>query len=211
MFYISLIKRPWGAFLFRVYMRLVHGISFSVLKNTCLDELSEFRFKVYCQEGFINEMDYPNKAFADKYDATSASMVARYKGNIIGVLRVTHYSALSLPTFDYFNLELPEEVRVKETIELGRFMVDKEYRSSAHMVSIGLFLQSKEYVQSNKEIKWMVAFMPDNVRELVSHMCPFEVLDQKPIQESHLQARELLPGYWEGRKILPLISEARLN
>lgn len=205
---IGFVKSTIGALVFRAYAHLAHGLSFRVASAADADNLYRFRFKIYCDEGYINSDSYPDKKFSDKYDPVSVSVIALKGNEIVGAGRATHYSQRGLPTFEYFNIKLPDNINRDRIVEMGRFMVHPKFRGKARLVSIGLSLQLKIYVRGNPEIEWLVAFMSDKVRQAFAALISFQTLAENPLTESQLQARGLLPGYWENGNIHPVIAKA---
>ena len=205
---IELLKTPIGSFIFRAYARLAHGLTFRLAMPTDMDALYRFRFDVYTGEGYVDPDDYPDKLFSDPYDPFSASVMTIKNGHIIGCGRATHYSALGLPVYQFFSIDLPEEINKQSMVEMGRFMVDPVYRGKARLTTLGMSLQLRSYVRSHTSTKWLIAFMSNKVRDAFHEIVPFRVLNQNPPQKIHLEARTVRQGYWDKGEIYPVIAES---
>lgn len=204
---IHFIKYPRGEFTFRVYARAIHGLSFRIATPSDKENLYRFRYNIYIKEGYIKPEDHPDKQFSDQYDLVSVSVIAVKNNEIFGAGRVTHYSNLGLPTLDYFNITLPKDINIESVVEMGRFMVHPKYRGKSRIVSLGLSLQLKSYVRSDTKVKWLIAFMSDKVRSAFHSLVPFNVLKELPLEQEHVEARGLLPGYWNKGEIYPVIAQ----
>jgi hypothetical protein len=205
---IGFVKTAIGALIFKGYAQLVYGLSFRIALGDDEANLYRFRYKIYCDEGYIKSDSYPDQKFSDKYDPASISVIAVKANEIVGAGRATHYSQGGLPTFEYFNIKLPDNINRDRIVEMGRFMVHPKHRGKARLVAIGMSLQLKKYVRGNPDIEWLVAFMSDKVQQAFAALIPFQTLAENPLAEIHIQARGLLPGYWEKGNIHPVIAKA---
>lgn len=204
----SVIGSPLGAKIFKTYARVFHDLHFRIATPSDADDLYRFRFTIYVQAGYIRAEDYPEKRFSDKFDPYSISVIALKSGKIMGAGRATHYSVQGLPMLEYFNVALPGNSDKNTLVEMGRFMVDPVYRGKSRLVSLGMSLQLKAHIKSNPSIRWLIAFMPEKVRRAFCGFIPFQPLQEYPVNEAHLRARNLLPGYWAQGNIHPVIAEA---
>lgn len=202
------VKSKTGRTLFCAYAKVFHGISFRMATGKDLDALYQFRFRMYCDTGYLRPEDHPDQRFTDKYDAVSAHVIALRAGAIIGAARVTPYSAQGLPVLEYFNVVPPVITDHYTLAELGRFMVDPAFQGSARLVSLGLSAEVKRYLGRHPAIEWLVAFMPEPVRQAFAFYVPFHLLREYPVDDRHLQARNLLPGYWAQDDIHPVMARA---
>lgn len=204
----TLVASTNGLVLFRAYVKAFHGISFRMATGNDLDALYQFRYRMYCQAGYIWAENYPDQRFTDKFDAVSADVIALKAGAIIGAGRVTPFSEQGLPVLEYFNVAPPLITNKHALAEMGRFMVDPAFRGSARLVSLGLSTELKRYLGRHPSIEWLVAFMPEPVRLAFSAYVPFHVLHEYPVDDARLKARNLLPGYWLQDSIHPVIARA---
>lgn len=202
----SLVASTTGLVIFRVYAKAFHGISFRMATGNDMDALYHFRFRMYCQAGYIRADDYPDQRFTDKYDDVSANVIALKAGAIIGAGRVTPFSTQGLPVLEYFNVAPPLITDKHALAEMGRFMVDPAFRGNARRVSLGLSTELKGYLRRHPSIEWLVAFMPEPVRRAFSSYVPFHLLREYPVGDKHMKARNLLPGYWAQDEIHPVIA-----
>ncbi|RLA41763.1 MAG: hypothetical protein DRQ64_01425 [Gammaproteobacteria bacterium] len=205
---IQMIKTPFGAFLFRAYARIAYGLQFKVARPEDMAALYRFRFDVYTGEGYVNPEDYPDKRFSDQFDAHSASVLTLKNGRIIGCGRATHYSALGLPVQQFFSINFPVQTELSTVIEMGRFMVDPQYRGKARLATLGMSLQLSAYVRRDRSAKWLIAFMSEKVRRAFYDIVPFEILDENPPSKAQLEARTVRQGYWDKGEIHPVMAES---
>lgn len=204
------LPRSWfGRCIFLLQARIGHGLSFRQARPADLPALLRFRYQLYVAEGYIRAQDYPDGMFRDQYDPYSSSVIALCGGEIVGAARMTCYATVGLPTLEYFAVQLPAAVEIESLAEMGRFMVSPDYRGQSRLVSTGLSLRLRDCVRQHAHVSWLVGFMSDRVREAFGEFVPFQVLAEGPLQERHVQARQLLPGYWERGDIHPVIAPAR--
>ncbi len=205
---IQIIKTAPGACLFRFYARIAYGLQFKVASPEDMAALYRFRFDVYTGEGYVNSEDYPDKLFSDQFDAHSASVITLEKGRIIGCGRATHYSTLGLPVQQFFSINFPAQTELSTIVEMGRFMVDPQYRGKARLATLGMSLQLSDYVRRDHSAKWLIAFMSEKVRSAFYDIVPFEILDQNPPNKAQLEARTVRQGYWDKGEIHPVMAES---
>jgi len=205
---IQVIKTPLGAFLFRAYARIAYGLQFRVARSDEMAALYRFRFGVYTGEGYVNPEDYPDKLFSDQFDPYSASVLTLKNGRIIGCGRATHYSELGLPVQQFFSINFPAQIDLSSVVEMGRFMVDPQYRGKARLATLGMSLQLSAYVRRDRSAKWLVAFMSEKVRRAFYEIVPFEILDENPPSKDQLAARTQRQGYWDKGEIHPVMAES---
>ena len=203
---IQLIKTTIGSFFFRRYAQFKHGLRFRVATPADMDALYRFRFAVYTGEGYVNPDDYPDQRFSDQYDPFSISVITLKDDRIIGCGRATRWSDLGLPVFQFFSIKLPKDIEPESIVEMGRFMVDPEYRGKARLATLGMSMQLRSYVRSDSSIKWLIAFMSNKVRDAFYAIVPFEILDENPPEQKHLEARTVRQGYWDKGVIHPVMA-----
>lgn len=167
-----------------------------------------FRFDVYTGEGYVNPEDYPDKLFSDQFDPYSASVLTLKNGRIIGCGRATHYSVLGLPVLQLFNINFPREIELSSVVEMGRFMIDPQYRGKARLATLGMSLQLSTYVRCDRAAKWLIAFMSEKVRSAFYEIVPFEILDENPPSKEQLESRTQRQGYWDKGEIHPVMAES---
>ncbi len=173
-----------------------------------MDALYRFRFDVYTDEGYVNPDDYPDKLFSDQYDLFSVSVITLKGGRIIGCGRATHWSDLGLPVFQFFAIQLPADIELQSIVEMGRFMVNPAHRGKARLATLGMSMELRSHVRSDSSTKWLIAFMSEKVRNAFYAIVPFEILDQHPPEQNHLEARTIRQGYWDKGVIHPVIAES---
>jgi len=205
---IWLLTSPVGRALLRLHAYLFHGLVFRRARPQDLADLFAFRFRVYCQEGYLSAEDCPEERFEDQYDPVSVSVLAVKRGVIVGAGRATPAGAVGLQTLECFHVVLPEGVRQDSMLEMGRFMVAREFRGRSRLVSIGLSIELRAYLRSRSDIEWIVASMDEKVRRAFQAFVPFEVLDERPLEKRHLDAREALSGYYDRNDARPVIAKA---
>ena len=205
---IQIIKTAPGVFLFRCYARFAYGLQFRIATPEDMAALYRFRFDVYTGEGYVNPEDYPDKLFSDQFDPYSASVITLKNARIIGCGRATHYSELGLPVMQFFSVKLPAEIDWPSVVEMGRFMVDPQYRGKARLATLGMSLQLSAYVRRDSSVKWLIAFMSEKVRSAFYEIVPFGILDENSPSKAQLAARTQRQGYWDKGKIHPVIAES---
>jgi len=205
---LQLIKTRVGASLFRYYARIAYGLQFKIATSTDMDALYRFRFDIYVGEGYVNPDDYPDKRFSDQFDPYSVSVLTLKDGQIIGCGRATHYSELGLPVMQFFNINFPMEIDLPTVVEMGRFMVDPQYRGKSRLATLGMSLQLSHYVKTDSSAKWLIAFMSEKVRNAFHEIVPFQILEENPPEKAQHDARTLRQGYWDKGEIHPVIAKS---
>ena len=205
---IRLIKTSLGSFLFKRYTQFKHGLTFRVATQADMDALYRFRFEVYTGEGYVNPDDYPDKQFSDQYDPFSISVITLKENRIIGCGRAIRWSELGLPVFQFFSIKLPVDIEPESIVEMGLFMVDPAYRGKARLATLGMSMELRSFVRSDSSKKWLIAFMSNKVRDAFHEIVPFEILDEYPPEQKHLEARTIRQGYWDKGVIHPVIAES---
>ncbi len=197
-----------GRALFSLHARTFHGLSFRIAREEDEAALYRFRYRIYCEEGYINPAAYSDGTFSDKYDTVSDNVIALHQDEIVGCGRITHASAIGLPTLEYFNVTLPAGVPYGSVVEMGRFMVVPQFRGRARTVTVGLVVTLKGYLLNHPSVQWLIAFLSEKVCRAFAAFVPFRILDEQPLGASHHQARSLLPGYWQRTDIRAVIARA---
>ncbi len=172
------------------------------------EALYRFRYRIYCEEAYIDPIDHPQGKFSDNYEQASASVIALADDVIVGAGRATHMSAAGLPTLQYFNVVLPDGISDDTLVEMGRFMIDRRFRGRSRIVSQGLVVQLRAYLDAQPSVQWLIAFMSRKVCRAFAPFVAFEALPEHPLQQRHLDARRMLPGYWRQADIHPYIARA---
>ena len=205
---IKIIKTFLGAWLFRRYSRVVHGLQFRLAGLEDMDALYRFRFAVYTAEGYVKPEHYLDQRFSDRYDSQSVSVLTLKNGRIIGCGRATHHSDLGLPVQQFFSIQWPAGIDLQPVVEMGRFMVERQHRGKARLATLGMSLQLSQYVKGDPTAQYLVAFMSEKVRKAFYDIVPFERLDENPPSEEQLEARTLRQGYWDKGEIHPVMAAA---
>jgi len=173
-------------------------------ENLCV---YKFRWKIYSEEKFINPNKFPSNEFKDKYDKHSINFIAYSKGEIVGVARLIKFSKIGLPVLNSHNIKIPEYIdNMNNVVEMGRFMIGKQYRKQNHEITICIAKQLYKCVLNNK-FKWVLAEMPEKLKELSNCLgFNFEVLPEKLPTSIHLTERAIISGYHEKHRLFPMIS-----
>ena len=167
-----------------------------------ITEVYQLRWKIYSEEKFINPDDYPSKMFNDKYDKFTTNFTALQNSELIGVARLIFYSTIGLPTFNSHNIIIPETIKsLKDVVEIGRFMIKKEYRALNHEITFGLSNELYRFLISTNKIKWVLAEMPEKLVFLFNELgFIFNILNEKEPTDFNMSERSIISGYHE-RKI----------
>lgn len=109
-----------------------------------LSQMYKLRYDAYCDEyGYFNKTLYPDNSESDEFDKHSTHFIALNKNNkVVGSIRLIHNSELGLRLEDY--VELPN-VDLSKISELSRLVVDKNYRNSGHVITLGLCKEAYRY------------------------------------------------------------------
>ena len=201
-----ILRNKIGIFFFYIYAA-INGYTFRTAKKGELDEVFRFRWKTYSQEGYIKPENHLEKKFTDEYEDASTSFVALHRNEIIGTVRLTRNSAVGFPATNHYYVDLPHEISSPNSIaEIGRLMIATEHRGRRRIVAFGLAAQFYEYSIRNA-VAWWIVFMPEKLKSAFEKFgVHFKILPEKPLLESHINSRNLMPGYFVNNESKPMIA-----
>jgi len=108
----------------------------------------------------------------------------------------------------FFNINFPAEIDLPTVVEMGRFMVDPQYRGKSRLATLGMSLQLNHYIKTDSSAKWLIAFMSEKVRKAFHEIVPFQILEENPPEKAQLEARTVRQGYWDKGEIHPVIAKS---
>jgi N-acyl-L-homoserine lactone synthetase len=113
-----------------------------------LKDIYNLRYKVFCKElKFIQETKLENKLEEDKYDRYSTHIIAKYKNNVVGYVRIiTQSNNCPIPTEEYVDLKKYIPMGSKYA-EISRFIITKEHRKT--ILSTGIIRELIRYGLEN--------------------------------------------------------------
>jgi len=134
------IKRFWA----------VRGYEFRVARTE-----QEIAAANRLRESICSSVGYPSdlSEFHDTYDSHSVIFVCYYKDKMAGTLRLI--DASNCPAFAHFNVNLPENVQIQETRELGGLAVERSHRGKGRAILIGLLNMADNYSFANNVVSWL--------------------------------------------------------
>ncbi len=149
------------------------------------------------RESICSTVGYPSDLsdFHDKYDNHSVIFVCYYRDKMAGTLRLVDGS--NCPTFALINVNLPENVPIQETVELGGLAVERSHRGKGSAILIGLLNAAYSYSRANDVASWLVFSCMRQYRLFkgINESC--ETLKQHTPEPFHLKNREVIGSYFE--------------
>src|SRR3989344_2308960 len=73
-----------------------------------LSDVYHLRWKIYGEEGYIDQAQYPDQKMTDDYDAYSTNFLARQNNMPIATARLIKDSSYGFPTENLFNINRVE-------------------------------------------------------------------------------------------------------
>ncbi len=149
------------------------------------------------RESICSSVGYPSDLsdLHDKYDSHSVIFVCYYRNTMAGTLRLI--DASNCPTFAHFNVNLPENVQIQETLELGGLAIERSHRGKGSAILIGLLNMAYDYCFANDVVRWLCWSGKRQYRLFkgINESC--EILEQHPPEPFHLKNREYFASYFE--------------
>ncbi len=149
------------------------------------------------RESICSSVGYPSdlSGLHDKYDSQSVIFVCYYRNKMAGTLRLI--DASNCPTFAWYNVNLPENVQIQETLELGGLAIERSHRGKGSAILIGLLNVAYDYSFANDVVSWLCWSGKRQYRLFkgINESC--EILEQHPTEPFHLKNREGLTSYFE--------------
>ncbi len=149
------------------------------------------------RESICSSVGYPSdlSGLHDKYDSHSVIFICYYRNKMVGTLRLI--DASNCPTFALFNVNLPENVQIQETLELGGLAIERSHRGKGSAILIGLLNIAYDYSFANNVVSWLCSSGKRQYKLFkgINESC--ETLEQHPADPFHLQNREGLESWFE--------------
>ncbi|MEK9175636.1 MAG: GNAT family N-acyltransferase [Patescibacteria group bacterium] len=204
---LSTIKNLVGVKVFLLWAR-IKGYSFKLMPDSDLDNVYHLRWKIYSDEGYINPEDYPDHMFKDKYEQFSKNIVAFYKNEMIGTVRLTFNSVIGIPTLNNFNVVLPSLIKsLNDIVEIGRFMILPQFRGKNRDVAFGLSAFFYLFLMK-KGMRWWIVHMPVKLQNSFKKFgVSFEMLEEKELLPKHIDSRGIIAGYFDKHELKPMIAD----
>jgi len=152
---------------------------------------NKLRESIYSSVGYSSD----SSDLHDKYDSHSVIFVCYYRNQMVGTLRLVDGS--NCPTFALFNVNLPENVQIQETLELGGLAVERSHRGKGSAILIGLLNAAYRYSRANDVASWLVFSCKRQYRLFKGINEGCEILEQHPTEPFHLKNREVIGSYFE--------------
>ena len=192
--------RLWyGLKTFEIFARS-RGFAFRIAQDAAeLEAVYWIRWKVYTEAGYISRGAYPDKQMSDRFDRWSVNLLALYKGEPVGTLRLTPLEKGS-PVLELFVVpKWPEPTR---SVEIGRFAVLGDARKG-RMVAVGLVGKMTEVTLRWQKEMW-VGYAPRPLLQMFRPLFRYEILPTLPIGERERAARRAMAGYFEryGKRVV---------
>ena len=167
-----------------------------------LKSIYQLRWRIYKDEGYIDQKDYSQNTLEDKYDEKSINFLAIHKNKTIGIVRLVLFSSLGFPTENAFNLKnIPHNE--KNVAELSKLCVSKEYRNKT--VAMGLLKEAYRYSRGNHIHYWIIG-MPASLQERFSRLgFSFKEMPMAEIGPKQLLERRSASEYFKKAEIKPYL------
>lgn len=199
----------------RAVLLMAYVMGFRFFRATThseLDSAYHLRWEVYGDEEYINRNNFPDERLKDKYDDGYAiSFLATKNGKPIASVRLIKDSPYNFPTENLFNID---RVVYREKVhEIARLVIDPEFRRKSgkysRIVMFGLASSMYFYCMKNGIYFWL-ANMPEKLASSYkSFGAYFEKLPERAPEDTHLQAREVISGYFGKRTLHPYLVDIR--
>jgi N-acyl-L-homoserine lactone synthetase len=160
------------------------------------DAAFRIRWQVYTERGYIDRADHPDGRFIDPYDDHSILFLARQHGRPVGTARLIP-AAGGTQVLDQYNLELPPAVTLGRAAEIGRFAVAMEHRGGRRLAAIGLFRAAFSHSLLAGVRWWFGNTTPGFLRSMAIFGDAISHPAEGPLEAHHLEARQILSGYFE--------------
>lgn len=165
---------------------------------------NKLRYSVYAASKYIDPAAHPLGELTDKYSVFSNDVLAFYKSNLVGTLRMTHDSEYGFPTENLFNIK--RLVNRRSVVEIGRLVIDPKLRQKNignRLVMFGLVYRAFMYSLENNIHEWIVN-MPDKLAHSFEQFGAYpERIPEKEPTVSNINARSLISGYFELHVLSP--------
>lgn len=155
------------------------------------NKLRESIYSSYSSVGYPSDLS----DIHDKYDSHSVIFICNYRNKMVGTLRLI--DASNCPTFALFNVNLPENVQIQETLELAGLAIERSHRGKGSAILIGLLNMAYDYCFANDVVSWLCFSCRRQYRLFkgINESC--EILEQHPTEPFHLKNREVIASYFE--------------
>lgn len=175
----------------------LNGYTTSQVTNAKEDaEVIAFCNAILAEEG------YPDNylKMLDRYTKNSVAFTVRYKGRLIGCLRLID-PAGPCRILDFWNVVFPENVAVLQAREMGSLVIAKAYRGKSRWPITALLDTAYSY-SGEHQINWWFASAYQEKFEKFKTMNPScTVLEMAPPTQHHLEFRERYFDFFDKAKI----------
>ncbi len=177
-----IIKRFWA----------LQGYEFRIARTE--EEIAaanELRESIFSSVGYSTDLSHHH----DELDSHSVIFICYYRNKMVGTLRLI--DASDCQVFAWFNVNLPGNVQIQETVELGGLAIERRHRGKGSAILIGLLNMAYNYSFTN-DLAWWLCGSNERQYKLfkeINESC--EILEQHPPDPLHLKNREVLKSYFE--------------
>ncbi|HEY4497490.1 MAG TPA: GNAT family N-acyltransferase [Candidatus Paceibacterota bacterium] len=199
----------------RLVFLFAHVMGFCFFEATSAQDLESvyyLRWKVYGDEGYIQKEDFPHQRLCDKYDDGYAINFLATKNAVpIATTRLIMNSPYNFPTENLFNIKKVEHRN--QVHEIARLVITPEFRRKSgrykRLVMFGLALVMYRFCMKRGVYFWL-ANMPGKLAESYkSFGAYFHRFPEQQPETSHLQARNVIAGYFKKHVLHPYMVDIR--
>lgn len=200
-------KRLFLEFDFKLNILLLfsRGFTISIANKEEIEEVQKLRYKVYLENGYINE-NRKKKLGEEDDSSQTESICIRKKGIIVASLRIIYseQEKRELPIEKYFNIS--EEMGQRK-MEVSKLIIDSKYRSKnfgSAIVLTSLLLYTWKRAL-DKKINVVYFFIDERLAKKISKRMKikFSEVAQGRLLKKQLEARNEMAGYFQNSKIKP--------
>lgn len=158
--------------------------------------------KIFYEAGYF---DSPNEELSPEKPGTMyTNFLAIYRGGSVGAISVVE-SDDRLPVQEFFNFQLPSDVKISEVAEITRFVIESKFRVPPNVVSVGLMNSALLYSRKRKTRWWIWCGSSYHLLGLQSFFSKSIILKQLPLEPQHIAKRVGREAYFENSRSIRVV------
>jgi len=162
----------------------------------------KLRWKVFNDEGHFSK-EFSEQIWSDTSDNHSVQFLVFKNKELVGAIRLIIDITKGMALTDIFNIKIDTNMYSENTVEIGRFVVDKSHREKSRFVTLALVRATHRYSLKNN-INWWIGSASESLLKSFSKFVKYEKLAEYELTAEQENSRKKLSGHFKHR-IVPFI------